>query len=439
MARSRRAYGVIREAVISNGTVKSIGPRFLCLLLAVALLVLTGAQAAQAEPQSLTGAKDEAAALEAQLQELKAQAKVLQEKYDSANARLAETEARAAESADALTQAEQDQLSAEDALRDRLVEIYKQGRSGPLEVLLSSESLSELLDRVTLLKRIGKQDADLVQQVTDYRTSVTDEAARLTAQLEKQQAIATEVEAARQAMADKLAQTQQTLKGKEAEVAQLEKEWKAKQEEQARLAQERQAKLQAALAEAQAAAQEAGHADATTTSGGDSGSSTSTTKPSTSTTKPSTTSTTKKTTTTTSGGGQTHDASIPNILKPEQIALVAQKAGFSGDDLVIAVAVALAESHGDANAIGRLKTYGLWQILASAHPDMISPSNPDASRWYDPYVNARFAWKISRYGATWRPWAVYTNNAYLKYMAKAQAGVDLLLNDPGAVVPPTAK
>jgi hypothetical protein len=327
-----------------------------------------------------------------------------------------------------VAQAQQDQVDAENAMTERLVRIYKQGRGRTLDVLLTSASLTDLVDRLTLLQRIGEQDADLLQQVTDYRAQAADKQAKLASQLEKQQVVASQADAAQQAMTQKLSQAKSLLKGKEAEVAQLEDEWKDQQAEQARLEQARQAKLQAALAAAQAAAQEAGGGSSSGggNSGGNSGGST--------------TSTTHGThTTTTSGGsGGSYHAGVSNVLKPQQIALVAQKAGFSGENLVIAVAVALGESSGNANAIGRSKTYGLWQILASAHPSLIKPSDPDASRWYDAYVNARFAYKISG-GKNWRPWSVYNSGSYQRYMDKARAGVELLLSNPGSVTPPTVK
>jgi hypothetical protein len=191
----------------------------------------------------------------------------------------------------------------------------------------------------------------------------------------------------------------------------LESEWQAQQARQARLQQERQAKLQAALAATQVAAQQP-QVPAQ--------------QPQVPAQKPVLT------------GGQFHQG-VPNILRPEQIALVAHKAGFSGENLVIAVAVAMAESGSNANAIGRLHTYGLWQILSHAHPNMIDPNDPDASKWYDPYVNARFAWKISGGGSNWAPWSVYKSGAYQRSMDKARAGVDLLLSNPQSVVPPAVK
>jgi peptidoglycan hydrolase CwlO-like protein len=397
----------VREALINSGTVQSIGPRLVCALLLAVVCVLTGTQPAQAAPQDITRAQTQAATLEAQLKELTAQAQLLREQYESAATQLAQTQTEAAENASLLAQAQEDQANAENALNDRLAEIYKQGRGGTLDLLLSSSSWSDLLERMTLLERISKQDTDLVRQVTAFRAQVADRETKLAAQLEKQGAAAKQVETASQAVTQKLERTKQLLKGKEAEIARLQRAWQAQLAKQAQLEKERQARLQAALAAAQVAAQKK---------------------------KPAPTS---PPTTTRPDSGQVHNRGS-NILKPEQIALVAQKAGFSGEGLVISVAVAMAESHSDANAIGR-HTYGLWQILSYAHPDMINPRNPDASRWYDPYVNARFAWKISGHGTWWRPWGVYTSGSYLRNMARARAGVELLLTNPSAVVPPTAK
>ena len=123
----------VREALINRGTVQSIGPRFVCVFLLALVCVLTGTQSTQAAPQDITRAQNQAAALEAQLKELTAQAQELREQYESANAQLAQTQNDAAENAALLTQAQQDQESAESALNDRLAEIYKQGRSGTLD------------------------------------------------------------------------------------------------------------------------------------------------------------------------------------------------------------------------------------------------------------------------------------------------------------------
>ena len=128
-----------------------------------------------------------------------------------------------------------------------------------------------------------------------------------------------------------------------------------------------------------------------------------------------------------------------NVLTPEQVAMAAQQAGFSGSKLVTAVAVAMAESTCNANAVSRSRAYGLWQILARAHPDLIRSSDPNASRWFDPFVNARFAWKVSSGGKNWRPWTTYTGGSYKKYLTRARAAVLLLATSPQSIPVPVAK
>jgi lysozyme-like protein len=110
-------------------------------------------------------------------------------------------------------------------------------------------------------------------------------------------------------------------------------------------------------------------------------------------------------------------------LTREQIAALAQQAGFTGDDVKIAVAVALAESGGDPNDLNnnpvtRDLSYGLWQInmLGSLGPERrkefgITSNN----QLFDPATNARAAhivWK----NAGWNAWTTYTRGTYKKFL-----------------------
>jgi Lysozyme like domain/Putative peptidoglycan binding domain len=140
---------------------------------------------------------------------------------------------------------------------------------------------------------------------------------------------------------------------------------------------------------------------------------------------------------------------MPNILTPEQITLVASKAGFKGDNLVTIVAIALAESGGDALAIGDSgMSFGLWQINAHAHPDMIPGWKHTASKeenikecsktaWYDPFLNARFAYKLSG-GGGFSPWSVYIHDTYKTKLNTAKLAVNAYLTNPSQVKPPLA-
>lgn len=116
-------------------------------------------------------------------------------------------------------------------------------------------------------------------------------------------------------------------------------------------------------------------------------------------------------------------------LTAEQIARYAQDAGFKGEGLTIAVAVALAESAGNPKAHNGTppdNSYGLWQI------NMLGALGPERRRQhdlrsndqlFDPAVNARVANAISQDGKSWAPWSTYTSGAYKQYLDKARRAI----------------
>lgn len=99
-------------------------------------------------------------------------------------------------------------------------------------------------------------------------------------------------------------------------------------------------------------------------------------------------------------------------------------AGFTGEGLRTAMAVALAESGGNARAYnpkGRDLSYGLFQI------NMLGGMGPERRKKYglasnealfDPATNARVAYALSNGGKNWKPWTTYTSGKYQKYLGK---------------------
>jgi len=120
-------------------------------------------------------------------------------------------------------------------------------------------------------------------------------------------------------------------------------------------------------------------------------------------------------------------SSLGGILKlsAAEIATYAKRAGFSGDDLAIAISVAIAESSGNpvaynpetaAHTPEGQGSFGLWQIYVKVHPEF---SGQDL---YDPQTNANAAFQIySQAGRTFKPWSTFKNNAYLAYLDEATA------------------
>lgn len=113
---------------------------------------------------------------------------------------------------------------------------------------------------------------------------------------------------------------------------------------------------------------------------------------------------------------------VVDVMTAADIGQVAANAGFQGDDLVTAVAVALAESSGNPNAWGDAGigagSFGLWQINAKYHPEY----GPDFSQLYDPQTNANAAFAVySQAGQSFKPWSTFKTGAYLANVQVAMA------------------
>lgn len=110
---------------------------------------------------------------------------------------------------------------------------------------------------------------------------------------------------------------------------------------------------------------------------------------------------------------------------------ILQQAGFSGQSLNMAYAIAMAESGGNAQAFnGNTGTgdqsYGLFQInmLGGMGPERRQQyglsSNDDL---YDAVKNAEVAYKMSKGGTDWSPWSTYKRGDYKKYLGQSGASV----------------
>lgn len=115
-------------------------------------------------------------------------------------------------------------------------------------------------------------------------------------------------------------------------------------------------------------------------------------------------------------------------LSAGQIASAAKAGGFPDNEIALAVAIALAESGGNArahNANPPDDSYGLWQInmlgaLGPARRVQFGIKSND--ELYDPVTNARAAFMVRR-GQGWNAWSVYANGRYKRYLADANQAV----------------
>jgi Lysozyme like domain len=125
-------------------------------------------------------------------------------------------------------------------------------------------------------------------------------------------------------------------------------------------------------------------------------------------------------------------------LSASDIAQYAAAAGFTGNDLSTAVAVALAESGGDPQAFNPEGSYGLWQIYVHDHPEFAEDD------LYDPGTNGRDAFAIYvNAGYSFTPWTTFKTGAYARYLPASQSAVASLTQgiqiSPGVTVLPPAQ
>lgn len=107
--------------------------------------------------------------------------------------------------------------------------------------------------------------------------------------------------------------------------------------------------------------------------------------------------------------------------------------GFTGNDLLVAVAVAGAESGYQPSATN-LNTngtidYGEWQIN-SIHPEILAGGN-----WRDINDNAGMAFKIERARGSWADWSSFNSGRYRAWLATARQAIQAVAGIAGPPIP----
>lgn len=216
--------------------------RIIALAIIAALLALSTSSIVQATP-AIDKAKAEAQALLNLIEELNDELSAATEEYNYANQQLEDTQAAIKRTTANIKKAQKDLAAIQDQLNQRVVNIYKSGNLTMLGVILSTDSFSDLVSRLDQLQRLGKQDAELIDQVQGYKQKVADRKADLEVELRQQQEYTEQTEAAKKKVLAQLEKQKKALKGKEAQIAKLKKEEAARQAKLAAEARARKAFL----------------------------------------------------------------------------------------------------------------------------------------------------------------------------------------------------
>ncbi|MRS12433.1 MAG: hypothetical protein EG823_05090 [Actinobacteria bacterium] len=115
--------------------------------------------------EAVIGIREDLDAATARAYELEAEITALDEDNRALAERIAVTAGRIAEQQALVDAAEIRLAEAQARYRKRLIEVYKRGSFDPFTLLLSSDTLSELISRAAILTRIAEEDARVVSDL----------------------------------------------------------------------------------------------------------------------------------------------------------------------------------------------------------------------------------------------------------------------------------
>ena len=111
------------------------------------------------------------------------------ERYDEQSAKLDELSAQIDQNQAELEKTVSELVKASDVLDKRAIGIYKRGDVSSLEVIFSSRSLSDFIQQLDLLTRVGDRDAEIVEQVETQKKLVEAKARELDGQHKQQESL----------------------------------------------------------------------------------------------------------------------------------------------------------------------------------------------------------------------------------------------------------
>lgn len=215
------------------------------LALALAVFVLQGAGGGEAIAASLTELQQEQAKLEQEQEEndaklaslkedqskqqeykdaLDAQMQNLQSQIDGLNTQINSLDASIEEKNTAIAEKQKNIDEDVETLKERLCAIYMMGDASTLEILLQSESVIDMAQKVELLNIITEHDTKLIAQLTADMESIADEKAEIESEKEQDAAARTELESKGSELAEVQAEAERVLEELNQSVASVQAE-----------------------------------------------------------------------------------------------------------------------------------------------------------------------------------------------------------------------
>jgi peptidoglycan DL-endopeptidase CwlO len=200
---------------------------FLLLLLVLAALPL----AEPAVPQTVESKQAEAQQVLAQIQELDGELGLVVESYNAAQIELDRIQAEQRANERRLEIARANLGDAQTNLETRLVELYVNGQTDLVEILLGSSSLDDILDGLETANRVSSQDSQILDEVRKFRKEVKDQEAKLEKAARRQEEVVAERAAKQEQIEAALAERQSLLNSIKDQIARIQAEERREQRE----------------------------------------------------------------------------------------------------------------------------------------------------------------------------------------------------------------
>ena len=227
-----------------------VASRLVSAGLAFTLLATSVTPASAVTNAKIEARKRDAARAQARLDDLSTQLELRAEELAQTESQLEKTRAKIARTEDELVHAERDLALSQTQLADRAASIYRAGRLDPIALFVGVADFSDLLNRIELYRRIGRQDADTVVSVREAKQRVEYARSVLEQRQAEQIELRSEARTKKAQVAGALESQRSYLSSIKSEVAALIAEERKRQE---RIEAERARQVAAALREQQRA------------------------------------------------------------------------------------------------------------------------------------------------------------------------------------------
>ena len=182
----------------------------------------------ESEKSKVTAQKNqtvkEVAELDTQINDYESQISTLDSQISDANAKIQDTTAK-------LNQAQEDYKNQQKMLEERVVALYEAGETKYLDVLLSSESVTDFISSYYVISEIAQCDVDLLNEIDKKKNEIEnakkeleESKSKLTSARTNKQLVASKLEASKTEKQNKVSQLSQEEQNLQAKIDEIKKD-----------------------------------------------------------------------------------------------------------------------------------------------------------------------------------------------------------------------